>query len=111
MAGTVMTWHIVALSGGKDSTALALAEKEPRDGEWFILWRDYPEMYAEGEALEAYVTQQRNTPYTFRSPDRDAWPASLAALRREFEKGRVPERSLAIMDKRHLSGTCRVCTL
>ena len=80
-------------------------------GEWFILWRDYPQMYAEGEALEAYVTRQRNTPYTFHSPDRDAWPAGLTELRHEFEKGRVPQRSLDIMDRRRLSGTCRVCTL
>lgn len=73
-----------------------------RIGEWFILWRDYPEQYAEGEAYEEL------TGYTFRSPGRDTWPASLKELRKQFESGRVPrgmERdSIASMK-------CRVCRI
>jgi hypothetical protein len=80
-------------------------------GEWYLLWLNHPDLYAEGEELEGFVTRGRNKPYTFRSPQRDAWPASLADLRREFEKGRVPQRSLDMMDKRRLVGACRVCTL
>lgn len=80
-------------------------------GEWYLLWLNHPKEYAKGEELEAFVTRERNTPYTFRSPQRDAWPAGLADLRKEFESGRIPQRSLDIMDKRRLSGTCRVCTL
>lgn len=82
-----------------------------RIGEWFVLWRDDPEAYAEGERLEAIVTEARGVSATFRSPQRDSWPAGLADLRREFEAGRVPERSLKMMDKRRESGACRICTL
>lgn len=80
-------------------------------GEWWRLWKDNPNEYAEAEALEKHVSEARGTEYTFRSPQRDSWPASLADLRVEFERGRVPKRSLAIMDKRRQVGACRVCTL
>lgn len=80
-------------------------------GEWYLLWRYYPDRYARGEAVELFVTTERGRPFTFRSPERDSWPASLADLRVEFEKGRVPERSLKMMDARRLKGSCRVCTL
>lgn len=53
--------------------------------EWYELWRDYPELWREGEALEAF------TGHTLRSDQRDSWPASMAGLRTEFERGRVPE--------------------
>lgn len=80
-------------------------------GEWYNLWRFYPEHYEQGEMAEAFVTAARGTPYTFRSPQRDSWPAGLRELRQEFEAGRVPTRSLAIMDQRRQVGACRVCTL
>lgn len=80
-------------------------------GEWYRLWREYPARFQRGVDLEAFVTASRGTPYTFRSPQRDSWPAPLADLRREFEAGRVPTKSLAIMDKRRQVGACRVCTL
>ena len=80
-------------------------------GEWYLLWRDHPERYERGVVIEAFVTAQRGETYTLRSPDRDAWPAGLADLRAEFEKGRVPERSLKMMDAKRQVGACRVCTL
>lgn len=52
--------------------------------EWFEFWRDYPEQWREGEALEKF------TGHTFRSDERDSWPASMEGLRLEFERGRVP---------------------
>lgn len=52
--------------------------------EWFEFWRDYPELWKEGEALEEY------TGHTFRSPSRDTWPASMKGLRQCFESGKVP---------------------
>lgn len=55
--------------------------------EWFEFWRDYPELWREGEALEAF------TGHTFRSDQRDSWPASMAGLRAEFESGRVPKET------------------
>ena len=45
-------------------------------GEWWLLWRDHPEEYAEAEALEHEVSAARGAAYTFRSPQRDSWPAS-----------------------------------
>lgn len=72
-------------------------------GEWWVLWKEHPDLYAQGEAMEAL------TGYTFRSDGRDTWPASLAGLRAEFEKGRIPPRTKRQHD---LFGrlTCRVCT-
>lgn len=67
--------------------------------EWFELWRDDIDSYIEGEAYEAM------TGYTFRSPGRDTWPASLAALRKEFEAGRVPRETRSDPLK------CRVCRM
>lgn len=55
-----------------------------RLGEWHDLWLKYPDKWQEGEALEAY------TGHTFRSEQRDSWPASMTQLRKEFEGGRVP---------------------
>ena len=54
-------------------------------GEWYLLWRDNRDQYIEGEALEELVTAQRGQPYTFRSPQRDTWPASLKEMRLRFE--------------------------
>lgn len=80
-------------------------------GEWWQLWRDHPELYREAEDLEIWVSAERGTDYTFRSPRRDKWPASLKELREMFDAGHVPERSLKMMDNRRLTGACRVCTL
>lgn len=66
--------------------------------EWRTLYFKHPERYQEGVALE------KKTGHTFRSPGRDAWPADLESLAKEFDKGRVP-RAYA----RGVS--CRVCSL
>lgn len=73
-----------------------------RLGEWYALWRKHPEWYDMGAALETSIG------HTFRSPQRDSWPASLADLRAEFEGGRVPRGAEAAMRE---EGTCRVCRL
>lgn len=70
-------------------------------GEWYNLWQQYPQVYAEGEAIE------KEFGHTFRSDKRDTWPASLEGLRLRFEAGDIPERSLKMMEKRR--GMCRVC--
>jgi hypothetical protein len=69
--------------------------------EWWDLWKHNPEAYAEGERYEAL------TGFTFRSPGRDSWPASLKDLRAEFERGRIPRDTTG----RDLFSTmkCRVC--
>lgn len=80
-------------------------------GEWYLLWRDDLPSYREAEALEKMVTLARGDVRTFRSPQRDSWPAGLKELRERFEAGEVPTRSLDMMDRNRLIGSCRVCTL
>jgi hypothetical protein len=77
-----------------------------RLAEWWLLWKEHPEIFAEGEALEA------KTGHTFRSPSRDTWPAALASLRSRFEKGDTPRgiTALPLFDDYEVSGdVCRVC--
>ena len=91
--------------------------------EWWNLWRQHPEKFAEGEAYEAL------TGHTFRSSQRDSWPAALSALREEFESGRLPlsvqraqrkadqRRALPMLpgfendDDEDAPKSCRVCSL
>src|SRR5262245_37570017 len=79
-----------------------------RLSEWHRLWREYPERYAEGEAIE------EATGHTFRGPNRDTWPASLKDLRARFEAGDVPRGVMSLplfseYDYAEDAGVCRVC--
>jgi 3'-phosphoadenosine 5'-phosphosulfate sulfotransferase (PAPS reductase)/FAD synthetase len=76
-----------------------------RLGEWWRLWREFPEIYAEAEAQEAKYGG------TFRNPSRDSWPARLADMRARFETGEVPPRTKLQTDLFRGVGECRVCTL
>lgn len=73
-----------------------------RLSEWWALWKEHPEAYAQGERWEA------QTSHTFRSRGRDTWPAALSDLRKRFEAGEVPRRRL-----QQVAGAeeqaCRVC--
>jgi hypothetical protein len=73
-----------------------------RLGEWYALWRKYPDRYQQG------VDDETRLGHTFRSPQRDTWPASLAELRARFERGDVPRGAEAAMQE---NGACRVCKL
>lgn len=53
--------------------------------EWWELWKNHPEQWAEGEAVEDF------SGHTFRSEGRDTWPASMRGLRLAFESGRIPK--------------------
>jgi hypothetical protein len=55
--------------------------------EWFELWRDHPDRYADGIALEKW------TGHTFRSDQRDSWPASMEELGKCFAAGRIPKET------------------
>lgn len=66
--------------------------------EWWSLWSTNPMLFEQGESLELYLG------HTFRSEDRDTWPASMRGLRREFEQGRKPK-------PRRRRSSCRVCSL
>jgi 3'-phosphoadenosine 5'-phosphosulfate sulfotransferase (PAPS reductase)/FAD synthetase len=72
-------------------------------GEWYNLWLNHPAIYASAEADEL------RWGHTFRTATRDTWPAGLKELRLLFEAGKIPERSLRMMEKR--SGMCRACSL
>jgi hypothetical protein len=66
--------------------------------EWYLLWAETPEHYADAEQ------QETDTGHTFRSPSRDTWPAALADMRVMFEAGRVP------VPRKRVTA-CRVCSL
>jgi 3'-phosphoadenosine 5'-phosphosulfate sulfotransferase (PAPS reductase)/FAD synthetase len=70
--------------------------------EWYELWKDDPQGWAEGEQYEAL------TGHTFRSAGRDTWPASMRDLRSRFESGDVPKdtRRDPLAELK-----CRVCRL
>lgn len=79
-----------------------------RIGEWWRLWKNYPDRFQDGVALEEKYNQ------TFRTPGRDSWPTKLAEMRAEFEKGKVPkgEAQTELFGRSSMSaGTCRVCSL
>lgn len=80
---------------------------DKRLSQWRRLWQQYPEIYVQGEVLEA------QTGHTFRSPSRDNWPAGLADLRKEFEKGRIPRGADDQMElwEEQQQGRCRVCSM
>ena len=72
-------------------------------GEWFNLWLNHPDIYTSAVADEIKYGQ------TFRSDQRDAWPAPLAELAELFAAGKIPTRSLNLMEKRQ--GMCRACSM
>ena len=80
-------------------------------GELYELWRDDLPSFMEGEHLEEWVSEEKGSTYTWRSPQRDTWPAGRRELRARRVAGDVPTPSLNMMDKRRMVGGCRVCTL
>jgi 3'-phosphoadenosine 5'-phosphosulfate sulfotransferase (PAPS reductase)/FAD synthetase len=76
-----------------------------RLGEWWRLWRDYPELYASAEG------QEKETGHTFRNPSRDKWPAALRDLRGRFDAGHIPPNTRLQHDLFRNAGACRVCTM
>lgn len=74
-----------------------------RLNEWYRLWREHPEEYEKGVA---YETEMK---HTFRSAQRDTWPAALADLREEFRRGRKPRGADEEIDPE--KAPCRVCRL
>lgn len=82
-----------------------------RIGEWYVYWRDRRADFDRAAELEEYISAERGATYTFRSPQRDTWPASLRELAKRFNAGDIPKRSLDMMDRRRQVGECRVCTL
>jgi len=77
-----------------------------RLGEWYMLWRDYPEIYADA------VADEKLYGHTYRSETKDAWPGALDNLAMEFKSGRIP---MGVDMHEDLFGfeanQCRVCSL
>lgn len=75
-----------------------------RLGEWWDLWRDYPEIFDDA------IADEEKFGHTYRTAGRDTWPTALKDLKVEFENGRIPRGSSAQLD---LFGSmkCRECTL
>lgn len=73
-----------------------------RLGEWYALWKKHPAMYEQG------VEKERALGHTFRSAQRDTWPAALFDLRERFKAGDIPRGAEAAMQE---TGACRVCAL
>ncbi len=80
---------------------------EQRLGEWWDLWRYHPDIYEQAAAHEDAMGA------TFRSPSRDAWPASLRGMKEQFEVGRIPRNASepTLFDEDGRSAACRVCSL
>lgn len=76
-----------------------------RIGEWWRLWKLHPDIYAQGEALEELIG------HTFRSEERDSWPASLKELRLKFEAGYVPEGAAQLSLPMGVSERKRMCSI
>lgn len=74
--------------------------------EWWKLWQWHPSIY------QSAVDQEMKYGHTFRSAQRDTWPASLAGMRLEFMRGRVPVNAYRREDPFGFSANkCRVCSL
>jgi hypothetical protein len=70
--------------------------------EWKRLLTKHPAIYADAEVDEA------RTGHTFRSPQRDTWPAALKDLRAAFDSGRRVRGEQPDEDGEN---ACRVCSL
>jgi len=75
-----------------------------RIGEWWNLYRYYPEIYANAEIQEIEYG------HTFRTVGKDSWPTSLKDLRLEFGKGRTPMKA-GQLEMPWIEPVCRACSL
>ena len=120
IAGIEMRFPLREWGMGEDEVQAALAERgikcpdrtdcalcyHQRIGEWWELWRNHPDRFEDGIAIERRYGQ------TFRTPGRDSWPTSLAEMGERFEAGERPTISLnRLARERMAAGACRVCTL
>ena len=76
-----------------------------RLSDWWELWKEHPSYYASAEAQEDAVG------HTFRSDQRDTWPADLKGLRLRFERGDVPRGVELNGDLFGKVEACRACSL
>ena len=72
-----------------------------RLADWFWLWKTWPAQWAR------CVQWEKQTGHTFRSAQRDTWPAALKELALEFARG----RKIRGYDTESDVAPCRVCRL
>lgn len=68
-------------------------------GEWYALWKNYPDRYEQACQDEDLLK------HTYRSPQRDTWPAGLRELARCFAEGRIPK------SRKRQTGGCKICSM
>jgi hypothetical protein len=66
--------------------------------EWWVLWKEYPDFYASA------VDDEDRTKHTYRSEDRDTWPASLRELAEAFKTRGEPSQRSRTHD-------CKICRM
>jgi 3'-phosphoadenosine 5'-phosphosulfate sulfotransferase (PAPS reductase)/FAD synthetase len=72
-----------------------------RIGEWWNLWKLYPDRFERIEQIEKRIGHTLLSPGKWKN-----WPSPLRELRVEFEKGRIPKGSVG-----YESDRCLVCNL
>ena len=80
------------------------------EGEWYDLWKEHPEIYADAEEQEkAYGKTFR----TYKPPEKRKWGTSLEELRGQFEKGMIPKgrgnKTLDMFPEDTIYSSCRAC--
>jgi 3'-phosphoadenosine 5'-phosphosulfate sulfotransferase (PAPS reductase)/FAD synthetase len=68
-------------------------------GEWYKLWKNYPDRFEQACQDEDLIG------HTYRSPQRDTWPASLRLMAKRFEAGEVPQ------GRKRKNGGCKICSM
>ena len=68
--------------------------------EWYELWKNHPDLWKQGEDHE------QQTGHTFRSPQRDSWPAAMSELRAKFEAGEIPRDTRNARNRKTMCSWC-----
>ncbi len=74
-----------------------------RIGEWWNLWKYYPEYFRKISDLEDKIRHTLLSPGKWKN-----WPHKLSDLAKEFESGRIP-RGADVNNEQ--TGQCRVCSM
>lgn len=98
-------WGICEVLGYLDKRGVTVPDRTDCDRcyhqtlhEWWVLWREYPERWASA------VEDEDRTRHTYRSEQRDTWPASLRELAKAFEERGEPK-------KRNRDSECKACRI
>lgn len=107
-------WGIIEVVGYLKERGIKIPERTDcarcygqRLVEWKRLLKKHPAIFASAEADESKVG------HSYRSPDRDTWPARLSELREAFASRRVrgEKLQLEMFEEDDAYSGCRVCRL